>query len=138
VKRALGFALLLLAGCDESPKGVVKQAEFGVFFGGQVQQLKELPKQLDPARQRHGFRLTFAGPLARDVSVKWEVALPATDKSAPAPALVGQATAKVGQTVLDVPLAFRSSDPLGNWHAKVTADGVVVIDRDFTVVAPSR
>lgn len=136
MKRALGFVLLLLlAGCNESAKGVVKQAEFGVFFGGQVQELKELPKQLDPARQRHGFRLTFAGPLSRDVPVTWEVSLPVTDKSAPAPALVGQATAKVGQTVLDVPLAFRSSDPLGNWHAKVTADGVVVIDRDFKVVA---
>jgi hypothetical protein len=136
VKRALAFALLLLlAGCEKSPKGVVKQAEFGVFFGGQIQELKELPKQLDPARQRHGFRLTFAAPLERDVSVEWEVALPVTDKSAPAPALIGRATAKSGQTVLDVPLAFRSSDPLGQWHAKVTADGVVVIDRDFAVVA---
>ena len=36
----------------------------------------------------------------------------------------------------DVPLAFRTTDPLGVWHAKVTADGAVVIDRDFTVVAP--
>jgi hypothetical protein len=116
----------------------VKEAEFGVFFGGQVQELKELPKQLDPARQRHGFRLTFAAPLRRDVPVGWEVALPVTDPRAPPPALVGQATAKAGQTVLDVPLAFRASDPLGLWHAKVTADGVVVIDRDFAVVAPAR
>jgi hypothetical protein len=139
VKRRLGLALLLLAlGCERESKGVVKQAEFGVFFGGQVQELKELPKQLDPARQRHGFRLTFARSLERDVPVSWEVSLPVTDKSAPAPALVGQATAKVGQTVLDVPLSFRASDPLGIWHAKVMADGVVVIDRDFAVVAPPR
>ena len=62
--------------------------------------------------------------------------LPTTDKSAPRPALLGQATAKAGQSVLDVPLAFRPSDPLGGWHAKVTADGQVVIDRDFSVVAP--
>jgi hypothetical protein len=138
VRRALCLALLLLVGCDKSPKGVVQEAEFGVFFGGQVQELKELPKQLDPARQRHGFRLTFGTPLTRDVPVTWEVSLPVTDKSAPAPALVGQATAKVGQRVLDVPLAFRASDPLGSWHAKVTADGVVVIDRDFTVVAAGK
>lgn len=130
--------LLVLASCERAPKGVVKEAEFGVFFGGQVQELQELPKQLDPTRQRHGFRLTFAAPLERELAVGWEVSLPATDKSAPPPALVGQATAKVGQTVLDVPLSFRASDPLGKWHAKVTADGVVVIDRDFSVVAPSK
>ena len=138
MKRALGLALLLLVGCDAKPKGVVKQAEFGVFFGGQVQQLTELPKQLDATRQRHGFRLTFEAPLARDIPVTWEVSLPPTDKSAPRPALVGEATAKLGQSVLDVPLTFRPSDPLGSWHAKVTANGVVVIDRDFTVVAPPK
>ena len=130
--------LLLVAGCDKSAKGVVKEAEFGVFFGGQVQELKELPKQLDPARQRHGFRLKFVAPLSRDVPVTWEVSLPSTDSRAPRPALVGQATAKAGDSVLDIPLAFRPSDPLGSWHAKVTADGQVVIDRDFAVVAPSK
>jgi hypothetical protein len=130
--------LLVLASCERAPKGVVKEAEFGVFFGGQVQELKELPKQLDPARQRHGFRLRFAAPLERELAVSWEISLPATDKSAPPPALVGQATAKVGQTVLDIPLSFRASDPLGTWHAKVTADGQVVIDREFAVVAPSK
>jgi hypothetical protein len=138
VKRALLLALLLAVGCDKSAKGVVKEAEFGVFFGGQVQELKELPKQLDPARQRHGFRLTFAAPLTRDTPVTWEIALPATDPRAPRPALVGETIAKVGQAVLDVPLNFRPSDPLGGWHAKVTANGVVVIDRDFTVVAPAK
>jgi len=136
VKGALALALLLACGCDAKPNGVVKEAEFGVFFGGQVQELKELPKQLDATRQRHGFRLTFAAPLARDIPVTWEISLPPTDKSAPRPALIGQATAKAGQSVLDVPLAFRPADPLGSWHAKVSADGVVVIDRDFTVVAP--
>jgi hypothetical protein len=43
--------------------------------------------------------------------------------------------AKEGQSMLDVPLAFRPTDPLGAWHAKVTADGQLVIDRDFSVVA---
>lgn len=138
MKAALALALLLSCGCDAKPQGVVKEAEFGVFFGGQVQELKELPKQLDATRQRHGFRLTFAAPLARDIPVTWEISLPPTDKSAPRPALIGQASAKAGQSVLDVPLAFRPTDPLGSWHAKVTADDVVVIDRDFSVVAPAK
>ena len=140
MRRAVAALLLasgLVLGCQRAPAGgVVKEAEFGVFFGGQVQELKQIPKQLDPARQRHGFRLTFAAPLARDVAVAWEVGLPIPEKGGPRPALVGQATAKVGQSVLDIPLAFRPSDPLGIWHARVTADGQVVIDRDFSVTAP--
>ena len=133
-RRRAALALLALA-CSRSAPGVVQTGEFGVFFGGQVQQLKEIAKELDPARQRHGFRLTFRGPLAEDVPVSWEVSLPATDKGGPRAANVGQTTAKAGQSVLDVPLSFRPTDPLGSWHAKVTAAGIVVIDRDFQVVA---
>lgn len=133
-------ALLLLAGlvcsCRRAPRGLVERAEFGVFFGGQVQELAQIKKQLDATRQQHGFRIEFAGPLPRDVTVTWEVSLPASDKSGPRPALVGQTTARQGARVLDVPLAFRPSDPLGAWHAKVSVDAQPVIDRDFTVVAP--
>ena len=134
MKGALLLSLLFVA-CERAPQGVVKEAEFGVFFGGQMQELKEIPKQLDPARQRHGFRLTFNAPLERELPVAWEVSLPAPDKGGPRPALVGRVTAKPGISVLDVPLVFRPSDPPGAWHAKVTAGGSVVIDRDFTVAA---
>jgi hypothetical protein len=130
---------LLACACErKGAASLVKQAEFGVFFGGQVQELEVIPKQLDAARQRHGFRLAFSKPLARDIVVAWEISLPQPEKGGPRPALVGQATAKAGQAMLDVPLAFRPSDPLGLWHAKVTADGATVIDRDFTVTAPPR
>jgi hypothetical protein len=103
-----------------------------------VQELKEIKKELDPARQQHGFRLTFRSPLSRDLPVAWELSLPASDKGGPRAALVGQVTARAGQGLLDVPLAFRPTDPLGVWHAKVSADGQVVIDRDFSVVAPPK
>lgn len=135
MKRRAVLGLLLAAGCERGAPGDVKEAEFGVFFGGQVQELTEIPKELDPGRQQHGFRVTFRAPLARDVPVIWELSQPATDKSGPRPALVGQATAKAGQSLLEVPLAFRPADPLGSWHAKLTAAGKVVVDRDFQVVA---
>ena len=135
--RRRGFVLLLCAvACERTPPGVVKEAEFGVFFGGQVQELKELAKELDPTRQQHGFRVTFRAPLAHDVAVVWELVLPVTDKGGPRAALVGQATAQAGQSLLDVPIAFRTTDPLGAWHAKLTVAGQVVVDRDFLVVAP--
>lgn len=131
------FALVALAlvalGCQRGSAEL--DAEFGVFFGGQVQELQEIPKELDPGRQQHGFRLTFRSAPARDVVAAWELSLPATDKGGPRAALVGRATAKAGQRVLDIPLAFRPTDPLGSWHAKLTADGQIVVDRDFQVVA---
>jgi hypothetical protein len=132
---ALVLAFALCAGCEREPRSVVREAEFGVFFGGQVQELAELEKELDPARQRYGVRLVFDGPLQREVKVLWELSLPAVDKSAPRAARVGEETARPGLTSLDVPLSFRPQDPLGAWHAKVTVDGLVVVDRDFTVVA---
>ncbi|HYQ17244.1 MAG TPA: hypothetical protein VEQ58_15835 [Polyangiaceae bacterium] len=126
----------LSGACRRAPESVVAEAEFGVFFGGQVQELKEIAKELDPARQRHGIRLAFRAPLTRELKVVWELSLPVPEKGGPRSAIVGETSARVGETRLDVPLAFRPSDPLGAWHAKVTADGQVVIDRDFTVVAP--
>lgn len=132
----LGPGLAAGFGCARAPESLVAEAEFGVFFGGQVQELKEIAKELDAARQRHGFRLTFRAPLSRDVKVTWELSLPASDKGGPRAALVGEALARAGEKRLDVPLTFRPADPLGAWHAKVSADGQVVIDRDFTVVAP--
>jgi hypothetical protein len=131
---ALLLGLALSGACRRESPGGVKQAEFGVFFGGQVQELKELEKELDPTRQRHGFRLMFDGPLPRDAKVSWELSLPAPERG-PRAALVGDVTVKSGQTTLDVPLSFRPQDPLGVWHAKVTVDGVAVLERDFTVVA---
>jgi hypothetical protein len=50
--------------------------------------------------------------------------------------VVGQLTAAPGATVLDIPLSFRPSDPLGVWHAKLNVDREVVVDRDFTLIAP--
>jgi hypothetical protein len=134
-RRAWLLVACAVLGCRRAPS-LVAEAEFGVFFGGQVQQLKEIAKELDPARQRHGFRLTFRAPLTQDVKVGWELSLPPSDKGLPRAALVGEALAHVGETRLDVPLSFRPSDPLGSWHARLSADGQLVVDRDFTLVAP--
>lgn len=132
-RRSFALALLGVC-CQRSAPGVVKEAEFGVFFGGQVQELSSIPKELDAARQRFGFRIAFADATPRDVKVTWELSLPQSDKGGPRAARVGEVTAKVGQTSLDVPLSFRPTDPLGVWHAKLVVDGQTVVERDFTVV----
>jgi len=134
-RRSLFFAALSLS-CARRPGSSVQEAEFGVFFGGQVQELKEIVKDLDPERQRVGFRLTFRGALVRALPIEWELALPALEKGGPRPARVGQLSAAPGATVLDIPLSFRPGDPFGSWHAKLKVDRDVVVDRDFTLVPP--
>jgi hypothetical protein len=136
VLAALLFLTLLAAACRGSSESLVEQAEFGVFFGGQVQELKEITKELDPTRQRHGFRIRFRGPLPRDVLVEWELLLPQSEKGGPRAAQLGQVTARAGETELDVPLSFRPADPLGVWRAQLSVDGKSAVGRDFTVVAP--
>jgi hypothetical protein len=124
---------------QSGPDQLVERATFGVFFGGQIQDRKELPFELDPAKQQQGIRIDFRAPLARAVPVAWEIARPATAKSAKVAANggvvveVGDATAREGESRLDMPLSFRQGQVLGTWHVRVKVDTRVVIDRDVLV-----
>jgi hypothetical protein len=127
---------------ERDPDPLVERAAFGVFFGGQIQDRKELGFELDPAKQEQGFRLDFRGPLARDVPVEWEIARPLngklakTDAGRPEVTEVGQATARAGQSRLDLPISFRAGQVLGSWHLRVKVDARVVLDRDVLVFDP--
>ena len=138
----LGLALsLALAGCPakSDPDPLVERAAFGVFFGGQIQDRKELPFELDPAKQLCGIRIDFRAPLARAVPVGWEIARPISSKAAKSDAgseqvvEVGNASARVGESRLDVPISLRQGQVLGIWHVRVKVDARVVIDRDVLV-----
>jgi hypothetical protein len=124
------------------PDPLVERATFGVFFGGQIQDRKELPFELDPAKQQQGIRIDFRAPLARAVPVAWEIARPISAKAAKADAgvehivEVGDATARAGEARLDVPVSFRQGQVLGAWHVRVKVNASVVIDRDVLVFDP--
>ena len=142
-----GFACLLvlsLLGCQSKPEAdpLVERAAFGVFFGGQIQDRKELPFELDPAKQSCGIRVDFREPLARSVPLSWEIARPLREKASKTDAGVdrvteiGEAAARVGERRLDVPVLFRQGQVLGSWHVRVKVDGRAVIDRDVLVFDP--
>lgn len=143
-----GVSALLLAvslcGCPakKGPDPLVERAAFGVFFGGQIQDRKELPFELDLAKQRSGIRIDFRAPLAHAVPVSWEIARPISAKAAKSDAgveqvvEVGDASARAGETRLDVPISLRQGQVLGAWHVRVKVDGRVVIDRDVLVSDP--
>jgi hypothetical protein len=143
------LALLLVvlgAGCKGEEPGakLVDKAAFGVFFGGQIQDRSELALELDKSQQSIGIRVDFKGPLEREVKVDWELSKPARAKDKKGDAGLdrvvqfGQASARVGHSRLDVPLAFRSGDPLGSWHVRVKVEGQTVIDRDVVVRSRSE
>jgi hypothetical protein len=131
------LALSLLAGCHKTAEAPAVHAQFGVFFGGQVQEREEIPLVLDRARQSMGVRLEFATPPLNEARVSWELQKPKPGKGTAAAGTVtdyGDARTRAGEPVLDVPLAFREGDRAGNWRIRVALDGKNVLDRAFKVV----
>ncbi len=148
-RLALALCALIglgLCGCPAKSERdpLVEHAAFGVFFGGQIQDRQELPFELDQTKQRIGVRIDFRAPLASAVPVSWEIARPLSSKGSKSKAdaaidqvvEVGEASARVGESRLDVPLSLRQGQVLGNWHVRVKVDGRQVIDRDVLVFDP--
>jgi hypothetical protein len=153
--RAL-LLLALLSACervDPQPHDL-QRAQFGVFFGGEVQELSNIPLESDQVGQTIGIRLTFKTAPNPPLKVHWELSRPrktmpeakkrdagSADAEAPvAPkpseSLVefGDAMTRAGETVLDVPLRLRPGDPLGDWSVKAEIQGQQVLNRPFRVV----
>lgn len=152
------ISAVLVLGCervDPQPHDL-QRAQFGVFFGGEVQELQQIALEPDQARQTIGIRLVFRTPPDPPLKVRWELARPrksaappktdagaadAAPPTAPKPkdSLVefGDATTRVGQTVLDIPLVLRPSDPLGDWSVRAEIEGQEILNRPFRVVKPT-
>lgn len=139
-RRQLGLAALALAtaGCSKQAEPKPARASFGVFFGGQLQEREEIPLILDRARQSIGVRVEFREPPERAEDVSWELEKPGSGKDG-GPGIVdyGAARTRPGEPVLDIPLAFRPGDRLGNWRVRVSFRRQSLLDRGFRVVAPT-
>lgn len=143
---AVAFAVAV--GCARpSPKALVKSAKLGVFFGGQVEERRDIPFELDPGKQTQGFRVEFSEPLTSETEIEWRIDAPKTDRDRrrkpasnaepPATPTAGKDIARPGETVVDHVLTFHPGDPLGLWNARVVVRGKVVIDRPFEVYDPA-
>jgi hypothetical protein len=139
--------LALLACQRSTPNEPQVSAEFGVYFGGQIQQRRDIPFELDGTKQTHGFRVTFADPPAEAHEIAWQVSPPRFSKppskkpsaAAGAPSdepsreVSGSALLQAGQRQLAQAWTFKPGDPLGVWNIRVTLDRRVLIDRPFLV-----
>ena len=119
----------------EAPRGPVAEAELGVFFGGQVQERKEIPFTLDRTKQTQGFRLTFREPLRAPLEIRWEIDRPAPRGRGRAVEL-GDARARAGMRVFDQEISMKPGDPLGSWAIRVFVGDDVAIERTIAVYDP--
>lgn len=149
--RACAAALwLLLAACEAPSAAAPKNGEsfeFGVLYGGQVQERDEIPLELDGSRQRQGFRLSLAPAPDAPLEVRWELGMPGVGrrvadslgrKARPRKVQLGRTHFRPGEAVLEQHLPFSPGDPLGLWNIRVSIAERVVIDRPFLVYDPAE
>jgi hypothetical protein len=146
----LGLLVSLALPACEAPSAArarAPRAEFGVLYGGQVQERQELPFELDPSRQRMGFRLTLTPAPADALEVRWELARPGAGrrvadnqgrKARPRQVQLGRAHFRPGEPTFEQVLTFSPGDPLGLWSIRVQLGAEVVIDRPFLVYDPAE
>jgi hypothetical protein len=118
----------------------VERAEFGVLFGGDVQDRTSIPLELDSTRQELAIRVTFRRPLETDRLLNWELERP-TSKHGPDggvlyAAELGQIRARAGERRAEAKLSFHPGDPAGEWRVRVRLDRSVILERSFEVTAP--
>jgi hypothetical protein len=118
----------------------IERAEFGLFFGGQIQQRTELPLELDSTRQTQGFRLVFDAPASRPVPIEWTLNYP-TERVGPRGPSSSRRAERTERAVLPVGggqfeqlLALRSSDVPGTYNIRIRVADDIVLDRPFRLV----
>jgi len=133
-----------LVACKPPPTEakLIASAQFGVFYGGQVQERKEIPFELDRSKQEHGFRIDFTQPLKEDLEVSWEIDMPGSTRRVRDRrgrlgkgrlVKLGEAVVSAGRKGFDQLLPFQPGDPLGLWNIRVVVREQVLIDRPFLV-----
>lgn len=121
-------------GTEQGSVGV--SGQLGVFYGGQVQELRRVPWPAEGKRPQLGFRLRFEGATPHPASLRWEVDMPS--RSAPAGRVqrVSETLVPSGQTVVEQSLDVPPNAELGVWNVRVLVGQQLVIDRALHLYEP--
>ncbi len=143
LRLVLAGLTLLAAGlatsCTEASKSPIERAEFGVLFGGQVQERTEIPYELDASKQALGFVITLNRPFTKAVPLHWELSKPGPLPSSRVPDPVNRrvelfdATVAPGQVQIQKTISLEPGDSLGLWNIRVTVGDQLALDRAFMV-----
>jgi hypothetical protein len=133
--KVLVLAFITSAACArrDAEADVVARAEFGIFYGGQVQERREVSMPSDRPRPTIGFRLTMASPLRESLPVNWEVDMPGPAERRVQS--VGETRVAEGQSSFDQVIPVPQNAALGTWNVRVQIGERLVIDRAI-VLAP--
>jgi hypothetical protein len=151
-RRGWAGALLVLFGgaaCRgvESSTEPAITAEFGIFYGGQVQEREQIPFDLDRTRQLSGFRLRRSTALDQPLEIRWELGMPGSGRAVadsrgrsarPRRVQLGRARWRAGEAVFEQVLPFAPGDPPGLWNVRILCGSRAVLDRPFWVYDPAR
>lgn len=142
VQAALLVCVVALVACRADIPAAVNrpEAEFGIFFGAQIQQRQDIPLEPDESRQQQGFRIRFAKPTLRPLTVSWEVDYPTARTGTRGPGNAGRAQRKestqlpTGVDRFEQKLTLSIKDIPGTWNIRVLVENEVVLDRPFRLV----
>jgi hypothetical protein len=136
----LTWTSLASSACTPKRTTPIEKAEFGVLFGGQVQERTEIPFELDTTRQALGFVITLEEPLTSPATLHWELSKPGPSSRLPDPmdrrVELFDAPLAAGQTRISKPVVFEPGDSLGLWNIRVVLGNHLAIDRSFMVYDP--
>lgn len=140
--RRLGVIIALGASSacrSEARDPDVERVEFGVPFGGDIQDRPKIPLDVEPAEL--ALRVTFREPQRRQRSLSWELERPAnsrgTDGGLLFSAELGEAHVAVGESQAEAKLSLRRNDLPGPWRIRVRLDGRSLFERKFEVTEPA-
>ncbi len=125
--------VLALSACE---KAAQPRAALGVFYGGQIQELRRVALSAEPGKERYGFQVALG---SHATHVNWEIARPArffAGKWVPAQAEVGEEELRAGENTFSKVFSFEPGAPTGIWNFRVLVDRRLVLDRAIEVYEP--
>lgn len=142
IRMVLIAAAALLGACTQTSKSPIERAEFGVLFGGQVQERSEIPFELDATKQSLGFVITLRQPVSKPTTLHWELSKPGPLPASRVPDPINRrvelfdSAVAPGQIQIQKAVSLEPGDSLGLWNIRVTLGDQLAIDRAFMVVTP--
>lgn len=138
MNRTFGLLVTgMLLGCSTASS--VPEAELGVFYGGQIQELRRVPLSDQPGKDRYGFQVHLGAPVAATTPVTWEIARPAryeAGKWVPAQTEVGHEDLSAGESQFSKVFSFQPGAALGTWNFRVLVGRRLVLDRALEIYDP--
>ncbi len=148
MKSGWVLALVLCGACHSASRAekLVERAQFGVLYGGEIQERQRIPFELDRRKLTLVLRIDFAEPLRREVRIGWSLDMPGNVKGvrdaqgrrgAGRLVKVDDARVPAGRSRFDQVFALSPGDPLGSWQIRAEVDGQTVLERPFVVYDPA-